>query len=122
MFQPRSIQSNLSFKDKIVSMDFILILSILAIGIISMFAMYSTDGGEFKYHTRSHIIRFIIFFILFFILSFFQIRFWHKTSTLIYLSCFILLLGVKYLEVVTVNSEPSFNVITFCINPFPYVC
>ena len=75
MFQPRSIQSNLSFKDKIVSMDFILILSILAIGIISMFAMYSTDGGEFKYHTRSHIIRFIIFFILFFILSFFKLDF-----------------------------------------------
>ena len=38
MFQPRSIQSNLSFKDKIISMDFVLIFSILAIGIISMFA------------------------------------------------------------------------------------
>ncbi len=109
MFQPRSIQSNLSFKDKIVSMDFVLIFSILAIGIISMFAMYSTDGGEFKYHTRSHIIRFIIFFILFLILSFFQIRFWHKTSTLIYLSCFILLLGVKYFGLTSQGSQRWLN-------------
>ena len=28
---------------------------VLILGIISMFAMYSTDGGEFKYHTKSHI-------------------------------------------------------------------
>ena len=52
MFQPRSIQSNLSLKIKLFQWTLYLILSILAIGIISMFAMYSTDGGEFKYHTK----------------------------------------------------------------------
>ena len=40
----------------------ILVFSILILGIISMFAMYSTDGGEFKYHTNSHILRFFVFF------------------------------------------------------------
>ena len=50
MYQSRSIQSSLSFKDKIFSIDYILVLSILILGIISMFAMYSTDGGEFKYN------------------------------------------------------------------------
>ena len=89
MFQPRSIQSSLSFKDKLFSIDYTLVLSILILGIVSMFAMYSTDGGEFKYHTKSHILRFIIFFIMFFILSFMQIRFWHSTSYLIY-ACFSL--------------------------------
>ena len=62
MFQPRSIQSSLSIKDKILSIDYVLIISILILGIVSMFAMYSTDGGEFKYHTKSHILRFSIFF------------------------------------------------------------
>ena len=52
MFQPRSIQSSMTLRDKIMSMDFILILSILLLGIISMFAMYSTDGGKFDYHTK----------------------------------------------------------------------
>ena len=61
MFQPRSIQSSLSLRDKIVSIDYVLVFSILILGIISMFAMYSTDGGELKYHTESHIIRFAIF-------------------------------------------------------------
>ena len=65
MFQPRSIQSSLSFKDKLFSLDYILVISILFLGIVSMFAMYSTDGGEFKYHTKSHIIRFCVFFIMF---------------------------------------------------------
>ena len=83
MFQPRSIQTTLSFRDKLFSLDYVLICSVLFIGIASMFAMYSTDGGEFNYHTKSHIIRFVVFFSLFLMISFFQIRFWHQTSTLV---------------------------------------
>ena len=85
MFQPRSIQSSMTFRDKIMSMDYVLVLSILLLGIISMFAMYSTDGGELLYHSKSHIIRFSVFFIMFFVLSFIQIRFWHSQSYLIYI-------------------------------------
>ena len=66
MLKSRSIQSSLGLGDKIFSIDYILVFSILILGIVSMFAMYSTDGGEFKYHTKSHIIRFFIFFGLFF--------------------------------------------------------
>ena len=84
MFQPRSIQSSLSIKDKIISIDYILVFSILILGIVSMFAMYSTDGGEFKYHTNSHILRFFVFFGMFFVISFISIRFWHETSYFIY--------------------------------------
>ena len=60
MFRSRSIQSSLSIKDKILSLDYILILSIFILGMVSILAMYSTDGGEFKYHTKSHILRFFI--------------------------------------------------------------
>ena len=73
MFQPRSIQSTLSFRDKVMMMDYVLIISILLLGIVSMFAMYSTDGGKFDYHTKSHILRFGIFFIMFLIISLFQL-------------------------------------------------
>ena len=61
MFRPGAIQSHLSLREKIFSLDIPLVISILLIGIISCFAMYSTDGGEFAYHTKSHIVRFIIF-------------------------------------------------------------
>ena len=109
MFQPRSIQSSLSFKDKLFSIDYILVISILVLGIISMFAMYSTDGGEFKYHTKSHILRFSVFFLMFFIISFVQIRFWHGSSYLIYILFFVLLLGVKYFGLTSSGSKRWLN-------------
>ena len=109
MFQPRSIQSSLNFSDKLFSIDYVLVFSILILGIISMFAMYSTDGGEFKYHTQSHIIRFCIFFLMFFILSFIHIRFWHQTSYLIYISFFLLLMGVKYFGLTSSGSQRWLN-------------
>ena len=105
MLQPRSIQSSLALKDKILSIDYILVISILILGIISMFAMYSTDGGEFKYHTNSHILRFCVFFALFFLVSLIQIRFWHDQSYLIYISFFLLLLGVKYFGLTSSGSK-----------------
>ena len=105
MFQPRSIQSSLSLKDKLISIDYVLVFSILVLGIVSMFAMYSTDGGEFKYHTESHIIRFFVFFIMILTLSFVQIRFWHSTSYLIYFFFLILLLGVKYFGITSSGSQ-----------------
>jgi len=105
MLQRGSIHSSLGLKDKIFSIDYILVFSILILGIISMFAMYSTDGGEFKYHTTSHIIRFFIFFGLFFFVSLVQVRFWHSTSYLIYLLFFLLLLGVKYFGLTSSGSK-----------------
>ena len=62
MYRSRSIQSSLSLKDKILSIDYILVCSIFILGLVSILAMYSTDGGEFKYHTNSHILRFFVFF------------------------------------------------------------
>ena len=105
MFRARSIQSSLSFKDKLLSLDFILIFSIFILGLISILAMYSTDGGEFKYHTKSHILRFSIFFIMFLVLSMIQIRFWHSQSYFIYIIFFILLLGVKYFGLTSSGSK-----------------
>ena len=105
MYQPRSIQSSMGLRDRILSIDYILVVSILVLGIISMFAMYSTDGGEFKYHTNSHILRFCVFFALFFLVSLIQIRFWHDQSYLIYISFFLLLLGVKYFGLTSSGSK-----------------
>ena len=109
MYQPRSIQSSLNFRDKFFSIDYILVVSIFVLGMLSMLAMYSTDGGEFKYHTKSHIIRFFVFFFMFFVLSFIQIRFWHSTSYLIYFSFFILLVCVKYFGLTSSGSQRWLN-------------
>ena len=39
MFRPGSIQSHLTLKDKIISLDLILFFSILILGIVSFIAM-----------------------------------------------------------------------------------
>ena len=117
MFQPRSIQSSMSFREKVYSLDYILVLGILILGLISMFAMYSTDGGEFKYHTKSHMLRFGVFFTMFFVVSFFQIRFWYKTSTIFYLSIFILLLAVKYFGLTSSGSQRWLNLYFMNLQP-----
>ncbi len=117
MFQPRSIQSSLSFKDKLFSIDYILVISVLILGIVSMFAMYSTDGGEFKYHTKSHVVRFSVFFLVFFILSFVQIRLWHSTSYIIYLIFFLLLLAVKYFGLTSSGSQRWLNLYFMNLQP-----
>ena len=105
MFKSGSIQSHLTLRDKLFSMDPILVGSIFLIGIISFLAMYSTDGGEFAYHTKSHIVRFFVFFIFFFAVSFFRLNFWYNSAIPIYLGILILLILVKYFGLTSSGSQ-----------------
>jgi len=84
MFEQTSYSEQLTFFQKLRSFDYILLLCIVSIGIISGFSMYSTDGGELLYHSRSHIIRLAIFFTMMIFLSFLNIRFWHSIGYLFY--------------------------------------
>ena len=78
-------RSNLRIRDKIFALDFQLIFLILLLGIISLFAMYSTEQGKFGYFTKSHLYRFITFFSIFIAVSFFRVEFWFKSTYLFYL-------------------------------------
>ena len=105
MFRPGSIQSHLTLTDKIRSLDLILFFSILILGIISFFVMYSTDSGEFAYHTKSHIVRFFAFFILFIVVSFLKLNFWYNSSTFFYLGVLLLLVLVKFFGLSSSGSQ-----------------
>ena len=79
-----SFNSQITFFQKIRNFDFILLTCILLLGIISTFSMYSTDGGEILFHTKSHVAKFLIFFPLMIVLSFLNIKFWHDFSYVFY--------------------------------------
>ena len=98
-------KSNLSFRDKIFALDFLLIFLILLLGVISIFAMYSTEQGKFGYYTQSHLYRFSIFFIVFLILSFFRIRFWYRSAYLFYFIILILLIAVDFYGITASGSK-----------------
>ena len=84
MFEQTSYSDQLTFFQKLKSFDYILLICIISIGIVGGFSMYSTDGGELLYHSRSHIIRLVIFFSMMLILSFLNIRFWHSIGYVFY--------------------------------------
>ena len=85
MFQQTSYSEKLTFFQKLKSFDFILVICVLILGIISNISMYSTDGGEFLYHSKSHLLRFVVFFSMMIVLSFFSLRFWHSTAYIFYI-------------------------------------
>jgi len=94
MFQHKRFNSELTFFQKVKDLDYILILCIVLLSIISVFVMYSTDGGEILYHTKSHFIKILVFFTLMMVISFFNIKFWHITSYIFYFSIILLLIWV----------------------------
>ena len=110
-------KNNLSIREKIFSLDFKLIFLILLLGIISIFAMYSTERGVFGYYTESHVYRFFIFFLIFILISFIDIKFWFKFSYLFYILVLILLIGVKFFGITASGSTRWINLFFINLQP-----
>ena len=105
MYQRFSYTNQLTFFQKLRSIDYILLLCILTIGGISIFAMYSTDGGEILYHTKNHIIRFLISFLILIMLSFVNIRFWFSTGYIFYSIALVLLIWASFYGITASGSQ-----------------
>ena len=110
-------RSNLGFRDKVFSLDYILIFSILLLGAISFFAMYSTERGNFEYHTLNHIYRFFIFFVFFLLLSFFEVQFWNRFAYWFYGIILILLILVNFYGITSSGSTRWINLYFINLQP-----
>ena len=53
--QYNSFNTQPTFFQKLKNFDYILLICILSLGLISALSMYSTDGGEILFHSKSHI-------------------------------------------------------------------
>ena len=62
MLRERLSVSSYSFFDKLKTVDYFLILIVIMIGSISVFAIYSTEGGNFSFYTKNHLVRLLAFF------------------------------------------------------------
>ena len=110
-------RSNLGFGDKILSLDFKLIFLVLLLGVISFFAIYSTEKGNIDYYTESHFYRFCIFFLLFIVLSFIKINFWYKLAYPFYLIVLALLIVVHFFGITASGSTRWINLFVFNLQP-----
>tara|TARA_Y100000590_G_scaffold338280_1_gene385467 strand:+ start:4983 stop:6107 length:1125 start_codon:yes stop_codon:yes gene_type:complete len=117
MLNRYSFSNESTFLQKVKSFDFILLFAILIIGIISSFSMYSTDGGEILYHTKSHIIRFFIFYILMIILSFINVRYWHATGYIFYFVILALLVWASFFGITAQGSQRWVNLYLINLQP-----
>ena len=118
MFQETALSGQITFFQKLRSLDYILLFCLLTLGLISSLSMYSTEGGEVLYHTKSHVIRFIVFFSMMLIFSFVNLKLWHSIGYIFYFVVLCLLIwaslyGVKasgsqrWVDLYFINLQPS---------------
>jgi rod shape determining protein RodA len=111
-------KGNLSLFEKFLAFDFMLLLLVFLLGVISVFAMYSSERGVFSYYSYNHLYRFGVFFLLFITISFFKIQIWYKSTYFFYFIILILLLVVdsfgvtasgskRWIDLVFINLQPS---------------
>ena len=105
MLTERLHTSKYSFFDKLLAIDFFLIFIVISIGAISVFAIHSTESGEFSYYTKNHLIRLLTFFFMFLAFSFIRITTWYRHAYLFYLLGLILLFFVVFFGVTSSGSK-----------------
>ena len=117
MFIQSSLSDKSTFFQKVRSLDYIMLLCVLTLGIVSSFAMYSTDGGELRYHTESHIVRFSIFFLMMILISFINIKSWHSLGYLFYLVVLGLLVWASIFGITAQGSQRWINLYFINLQP-----
>ena len=117
MFQPDRLNNELSFWQKVKALDYILLTSVFLLSTISLFVMYSTDGGEILYHTKSHFSKIIIFFPLMILIAFLNIKWWHNLSYLFYFAVILLLIYVSFFGIKSSGSRRWMDLYLFNLQP-----
>ena len=108
---------NMGVSDKILSFDYVLLFLVLLLGVISMFAMYSSERGVFSYHSQNHLYRLIIFISLFILVSFLKIEYIYKSAYLFYFIILLLLFAVDFFGVTASGSKRWINLFFINLQP-----
>tara|TARA_B100000700_G_C15023483_1_gene846954 strand:+ start:1194 stop:2318 length:1125 start_codon:yes stop_codon:yes gene_type:complete len=117
MLTERIQTSKYSFLDKLLAVDYLLVFIVIIIGAISVFAIHSTEGGEFSYYTKNHLIRLISFFVMFLFLSFVKINFWYQKAYFFYFICLFLLIIVLFFGITSSGSKRWVNLYFLNLQP-----
>ncbi len=117
MLRERLGTSRYSFFEKLKSIDYFLIFIVICIGAISVFAIYSTENGNFSYYTKNHLIRLLAFFSMFLVLSFIRISTWYKNAYFFYVIGLILLFLVLFFGITASGSKRWLNLYFLNLQP-----
>ena len=119
MYQHNRLNQNtFGFFQKFKNFDYILLICIILLGFISLATMYSTDGGQILFHTKSHLTKLIVFTLMMLIISFINIKYWFLIGYVFYIVVIGLLVstylfGIKssgsqrWIDLYFINLQPS---------------
>ena len=94
-----------------------MLTSVIVLSVISVFVMYSTDGGEVLFHTKNHFVKLAVFFPLMIFVALFNIKFWHNFSYIIYFIVILLLIWVSFFGIKSSGSQRWMDVYFFVLQP-----
>jgi len=117
MFQHDRLNNEITLFQKIKNLDYILLISVILLSVLSVFVMYSTDGGEILFHTKNHFVKLAVFFPLMIFVAFFNIKFWHNFSYIIYLIVILLLIYVSFFGLKSSGSQRWMDLYLFVLQP-----
>ena len=117
MFQHDRLNNEITFFQKIKELDYFLIFCVLILSVVSLFVMYSTDGGEILFHTKNHFYKLVVFFPVMIVLAFFNLRFWYHFSYIIYLAVILLLIWVSFFGIKSSGSQRWMDLYFFVLQP-----
>ena len=117
MFYHNRLNSDISFFQKIKELDYVLLICIIILSFLSLLVMYSTDGGDILYHTKSHFLKLIIFFPLMMLIAFFNIKYWHTFAYIFYFLIILLLVWVSLFGLKASGSQRWMNLYLFVLQP-----
>ena len=118
MYQHSRLKTNrLGFFQKFRNFDYILLFCIIILGFVSLVTMYSTDGGQVLFHTKSHFTKLIVFTIMMLIISFINIKYWFALGYLSYLVVIGLLVGTYLFGITSSGSQRWINLYFINLQP-----
>ncbi|WP_145596066.1 rod shape-determining protein RodA [Candidatus Pelagibacter sp. FZCC0015] len=117
MFQHDRLNNEITLFQKIKNLDYILLISVILLSVLSVFVMYSTDGGEILFHTKNHFVKLAVFFPLMIFVALFNIKFWHNFSYIIYLIVILLLIYVSFFGIKSSGSQRWMDLYLFVLQP-----
>ena len=117
MFQHDRLSNEITLFQKIKNLDYMLLISVILLSVLSIFVMYSTDGGEILFHTKNHFVKLAVFFPLMIFVAFFNIKFWHNFSYIIYFIVILLLIYVSFFGIKSSGSQRWMDLYLFVLQP-----
>ena len=118
MYQHSRLKTNrLGFFQKFRNFDYILLFCIIILGFVSLVTMYSTDGGQVLFHTKSHFTKLIVFTIMMLVISFINIKYWFALGYLSYLVVIGLLVGTYLFGITSSGSQRWINLYFINLQP-----